>query len=113
MKKITGIIVAVLMLAFLAAPVYAHSDEEFDQTMEQFMEQMMNSQSVGSGSFGMMPMMMGGWGNLGGGMMGDAGFAATSIFGWLWVIVWTVNSILIGIVLWKLIAKLSRGTRKR
>lgn len=42
-----------------------------------------------------------GWG-------GGLGFGLMSVFGWAWVIIWTVNSVLVGMVLWALVKKLTK-----
>lgn len=51
------------------------------------------------------------------GMMGNAmmgigyggyGFGLVGFIGWLWLIVWTINSVLIGVLLWKLIEKYAK-----
>lgn len=53
------------------------------------------------------------------GMMGDAmmgigyggygyGFGFLGLIGWLWAVIWTVNSVLIGVLLWKLIEKYTK-----
>ncbi len=36
---------------------------------------------------------------------GGFGFGLMGVIGWLWAITWTVNSVLIGILLWALIKK--------
>lgn len=46
---------------------------------------------------GMMGTMMG--------YTGGFGFGLLGFFGWIWAIAWTVNSILLGILLWALIKK--------
>lgn len=41
------------------------------------------------------------------GMMG-AGFGVMSLFGFVWILTWTVNSVLVGWLLWVLIKKHSK-----
>jgi len=68
----------------------------------------MGSRSL-SGNFGTTGMMgmMGAAGMMGGTSLMGANYGTTSLFGWLWVLVWTVNSILLGILMWVLIKKYS------
>lgn len=43
------------------------------------------------------------------GMMGGyGGWFFAPVFGWIWVIVWTANSILVGFLLWAWIKKLAK-----
>ncbi len=51
---------------------------------------------------------MGYWGNMMGYGAGPGGFLFISMFCWLWAIVWTVNSVLIMLVLMKLYERLSK-----
>lgn len=41
-------------------------------------------------------------------MMGGWGLGLLGFWGWLWVIIWTVNSVLLGWLLWVLIKKHSK-----
>lgn len=56
--------------------------------------------------------MMGYWGNMMGYGAGSGGFLVFGLFCWLWAIIWTVNSILIMLVLIKLYERLSNGKKK-
>ncbi len=136
MTKQFGMIVSFFVMLFvLALPVFAQTQEEdyrqrgewmmdimmgsaahdeFDTLMEQRrgsqftddMHEALGQMGAGirssSGNFGMMGTMPG-WG-----MMGTGYYGTVSIFGWLWAIVWSVNSVLIGILLWVLIKKYSK-----
>lgn len=42
------------------------------------------------------------------GYAGGAGFIFFGLLSWLWLIVWTVNSVLLGWLLWVLIKKYSK-----
>ena len=55
--------------------------------------------------------MMGYWGNMMGYDAGGGMFFA-GLFGWLWAVVWTINSVLIMLVLIKLYERLSNGKKK-
>ena len=58
--------------------------------------------SVQTGEWGMMSMMTGGG-------TPNAGVWGTFMtLGWIWTLVWTINSILLGILLWRLIKKYSK-----
>lgn len=51
--------------------------------------------------------MMGYWGNMMG-YGGGSGMLFAGLFGWMWLIVWTINSILVMLVLLRLYERLSK-----
>lgn len=122
-----------LAVAFFAPslPAAAQTADQFRERGEWMLDMMMGSRRpdfekdlgsrYGDEFVGRMYESMGkaggSWGTRGllipGGMMGmmsmmGAGYGlgnAAGIFGWLWAVVWTVNSVLLGVLLWVLIKR--------
>ncbi len=126
-----GVFLAALLL-FPALPVLAQNTDQFRERGEWMMDLMLGDRRqdfdrdiqsrygdefVGRmhESFGRMGVSRMGWGGIAPtGMMGMmsimSGWGGTSggsavTIGWLWAIVWTVNSVLLGILLWVLIRR--------
>lgn len=80
--------------------------DQMHEAMGRMGDANLSSDTYGGMPLGMMRMMMGsgsGWG-----MMGYGSSVGTFIV-WIWLTVWTVNSVLVGVLMWVLIKKYSRS----